>query len=93
MGPQAYVLRITLGGINSMQLALDTDTIIIGWSKAASLLKEELDWEQFRQVLIDSYPDYKNKNNLRGAGNALPAITPTFMWLRLKEMLITFRIK
>jgi predicted Mrr-cat superfamily restriction endonuclease len=76
---KAYVLRITLGNINSVQLALDTDTIIIGWSKAAALLNKELNWEQFRQVLIDSYPDYKDHR--RSAGNAAG-----HMWRFIRDM-------
>jgi predicted Mrr-cat superfamily restriction endonuclease len=76
--PSAYVLRITLGNINGMQVALDSDTIIIGWSKAAALLNAKLDWEQFRKVLIDSYPI---GNNLRSAGNAAGN-----MWRFIREM-------
>jgi hypothetical protein len=30
VNPSAYVLRISLGNINSVQIALDSDTIIIG---------------------------------------------------------------
>jgi transposase len=37
--PSAYVLRITLGNTNSVQIALDSDTIIIGWAKAVALLR------------------------------------------------------
>ena len=77
--PSAYVLRINLGNINSLQIALDSDTIIIGWSKAVGLLNEKLDWEQFRQVLIDSHSDYRN--NLRSAGNAAGQ-----MWRFIREM-------
>lgn len=77
--PSAYVLRITLGNINSVQIALDSDTIIIGWSKAAALLNEKLNWEQFRQMLIDSYPDYRS--NLRSAGNAAGN-----MWRFIRKM-------
>ena len=81
MEPQAYVLRINLGDIDSMQLALDTNTIIIGWSKAASLLNKGLHWKQFRQVLIDSYPEYENQNNLRSVGNAAG-----HMWCFIRAM-------
>jgi predicted Mrr-cat superfamily restriction endonuclease len=77
--PSAYVLRISLGSVNSVQTALDSDTIIIGWSKAAALLDEKLNWEQFRQALIDSYPDYKD--NLRSAGNAAGN-----MWRFIRDM-------
>jgi predicted Mrr-cat superfamily restriction endonuclease len=79
METKAYVLRITLGNINGVQLALDTDTIIIGWSKAGNLLDKELNWEQFRQVLIDSYPNYKDY--LRSAGNAAGN-----MWRFIRDM-------
>ena len=79
MEPKAYLLRITLGDINSLQLALDTDTIIIGWSKAVSLLNKGLDREQFRQVLIDSYPDYKD--HPRSSGSATGN-----MWRFIREM-------
>src|SRR5436190_1972557 len=76
---KAFVLRITLGEIDSIQLALDTNTIIIGWSKAASLLDETLDWEHFRQALIEAYPTYRS--NVRSAGNAAGN-----MWRFIRDM-------
>jgi predicted Mrr-cat superfamily restriction endonuclease len=42
-------------------------------------LNEKLDWLQFRQTLIDSYPEYKS--NLRSAGNAAGN-----MWRFIREM-------
>lgn len=79
MDTNAFVLRITLGNFNGVQLALDSDTIIIGWSKATALLDRGLDWTQFRQVLMDAYPDYKD--NPRSLGNAAG-----HMWRFIRDM-------
>src|SRR4051812_13954089 len=79
MDNKAYILRINVGNDGSLQDALDTDTIVIGWAKAASLIDEKLNREEFRQALINSYPDYGN--NLRSAGNAAGN-----MWRFIREM-------
>jgi predicted Mrr-cat superfamily restriction endonuclease len=64
----AYVLRIDPGGIDKATDALAADQIIIGWSQADGLLDESLAWEQFRQIIQDTY--YSDEITLRKAGAA-----------------------
>jgi predicted Mrr-cat superfamily restriction endonuclease len=68
MNQSAYVLRIAPGGIDKVPDALATDQIIIGWSQADGLLDESLAWEQFRQIIRDTY--YSDEITLRKAGAA-----------------------
>src|SRR5260370_26427002 len=66
MTHNAFVLRIAPNGIDKVPEALAADQIIIGWSLAVGLLDEALSWEQFRQILQDTY--YSNETTLRKAG-------------------------
>ena len=78
---RAFVLRIAPGGIDQMAEALKTDSLIIGWSDAKGLLDEKLTWEQFRQVVHNTYhSDEKNfTKSGRAAGN---------VWRFIREMTI-----
>ena len=43
----AYILRISPSGIDKVKEALNSDEIIIGWSKARGLQNEKLSWDVF----------------------------------------------
>lgn len=75
----AYVLRIAPNRIDRVPDALAADQIIIGWSVADGLLNESLTWEQFRQIIRDTY--YSNEVTLRKAGAAAG-----HMWRFIREM-------
>ncbi|MBA3354724.1 MAG: hypothetical protein H0U18_02050 [Pyrinomonadaceae bacterium] len=59
--------------------ALAADQIIIGWSHSEGLLDESLTWEQFRQIIRDTY--YSDEATLRKAGAAAG-----HMWRFVREM-------
>ncbi|MDI6885613.1 MAG: restriction endonuclease [archaeon] len=79
MNQQAFVLRIAPGGIDKVSVALAENQIIIGWSKAEGLLNANLSWEQFRQIIRDTY--YSDEGTLRKAGAAAG-----HMWRFIREM-------
>jgi predicted Mrr-cat superfamily restriction endonuclease len=80
MDRRAFVLSIAPSEIDRVPMALESDTIIIGWSLAEGLLDEALSWEQFREKLIEAYPEHY-KANLRKAGSAAGN-----MWRFIHEM-------
>ena len=51
----AYVLRISPGGVDRVEEALESDEIIIGWSEARGLNNRELEWEDFREIVHETY--------------------------------------
>lgn len=65
---RAFVLRIYPSGVNKVPDALEHDQIIIGWSRAAGLISENLSWHKFRSIVSETY--YSNEMNLRKAGSA-----------------------
>ncbi|CAN5768697.1 hypothetical protein BH20ACI3_BH20ACI3_22370 [soil metagenome] len=79
MNQSAYVLRIAPSGIDRVPDAIAADQIIIGWSLADGLLEESLTWEQFRQIVRDTY--YSDETTLRKAGAAAG-----HMWRFIREM-------
>ena len=68
MKQQAFVLRISRGGIDMVEEALDNNQITIGWSRAAGLLEQNLIWEEFREIIKETY--YPDDENFRRAGAA-----------------------
>lgn len=74
-----FVLRIAPSGIDRVEEALQSDTLIIGWALADGLLDETLEWDEFRQILQDCY--YADESNLRKAGNA-----SGHMWRFIRDM-------
>lgn len=79
MDQQAFVLRITPSNIDRVPEALSTNQVIIGWSEAEGLLDSSLSWEQFREIIRDTY--YGDEETLRKAGAAAG-----HMWRFIKEM-------
>lgn len=79
MTQSAYVLRMAPSGIDKVPDALAADQIIIGWSHAVGLLDESLTWEQFRQIIRDTY--YSDELTLRKAGAAAGHV-----WRFIREM-------
>lgn len=79
----AFVLRIAPGGADHTSTALETNTIIIGWSLASGLMDKTLNEAAFRQVLVDAYndEDMDYANNPRGASSAAGN-----MWRFIREM-------
>jgi len=79
MAQAAYVLRISPSGKDKVPEALETNTIIIGWSNAIGLLDESLSWEDFRDIIRKEY--YSDEINLRRSGNA-----GGHMWRFIRDM-------
>lgn len=79
MDQQAFVLRIAPSNIDRVPEALSTDQVIIGWSEAEGLLDSSLSWEQFREIIRDTY--YGDEDTLRRAGAAAG-----HLWRFIKEM-------
>lgn len=79
MNQQAFILRIAPSGIDRVPEALKENEIIIGWSLADGLLNPNLTWEQFREIIRETY--YINESNLRKAGAAAG-----HMWRFIREM-------
>lgn len=79
MNQQAFVLRIAPSGIDRVPDALKENQIIIGWADAAGLLDPSLTWEQFREIIRNTY--YTSETNLRRAGAAAG-----HMWRFIREM-------
>lgn len=77
----AYILRILPGGVDKVPEALESNQIIIGWSKAFGLVDEKLKWKSFRKIISDRY--YSKESNMRKAGSA-----SGHMWRFIKEMKI-----
>lgn len=79
MAQQAFILRIAPSGVDKVPEALKDNQIIIGWAKADGLLNANLTWEQFRQIISDTY--YSEEDSLRRAGGAAG-----HMWRFIREM-------
>jgi predicted Mrr-cat superfamily restriction endonuclease len=79
MNDQAFVLRIAPGGIDKVPEALTANQVIIGWAEAEGLLDTSLTWEQFREIIRNTY--YKREDTLRKAGGAAG-----HMWRFIREM-------
>ncbi len=79
MTQQAFVLRIAPGDSDRVPEALNKNQLIIGWAEAQGLLDAKLSWEQFREIISNTY--YSNESNLRKAGNAAG-----HMWRFIREM-------
>lgn len=76
---KAFVLRIIPSGIDRVPEALETNDVIIGWSKAQGLLDTNLEWDQFRQVVHDQY--YSGYDNFSRSGSAAGNL-----WRFIREM-------
>ena len=76
---KAFVLRISPSGLDRVKEALESDQLIIGWSKSEGLLNPDLKWTDFRKIISETY--YGNAQNLRKAGAA-----SGHMWRFIKTM-------
>lgn len=76
---QAFVLRIAPSKVDRVQEALSENQIIIGWSKAKGLLDADLSWEQFREIIGNTY--HSDEETLRKAGAAAG-----HLWRFIREM-------
>ena len=76
---QAFILRISPGGVDHVSEALENNQIIIGWALAEGLLNPNLEWERFREIISSTY--YSEEPNLRRAGAA-----GGHMWRFIKDM-------
>ena len=76
---KAFVLRISPSNIDRFAEALETNTVIIGWSCARGLLDPSLDWPGFREILRQEC--YPREENLRRVGSATGN-----MWRFIREM-------
>ena len=74
----AFVLRIA-HVTDIIFEALKKDHLIIGWAKAEGLLDPNLEWEEFRGIISETY--YSDEKNLRKAGSAAG-----HMWRFIRKM-------
>ncbi|MCJ2557334.1 MAG: restriction endonuclease [Candidatus Thermoplasmatota archaeon] len=65
---KAFVLRIAPGGVDQVPEALESDTLIIGWSTADGLTDKKLSWKEFRQIVHDEF--YKDDESFCRSGSA-----------------------
>ena len=79
MAKNGFVLRIAPSMEDRVSEALENDHLIIGWAEAKGLLDPELEWEEFREIVRETY--YVEAKNLRKAGNA-----GGHMWRFLRDM-------
>lgn len=75
---QAFVLRISPGGLDLVPEAIEQDEIIIGWG-VSGLLEPKLNRSNFRGIISDRF--YPEAQNLRQAGAA-----SGHMWRFINEM-------
>ena len=75
----AFVLRIAPSGKDRVHEALESEELIIGWSRAKGLLDEKLQWEKFREIIHNS--DYSDQKDYRKSGSAAGN-----MWRFIREM-------
>lgn len=61
-----FVLRIAPAGGDRVAEALRTNELIIGWSRASGLTDPNLSWEEFRQIVHNTY--YAEDEHYRGSG-------------------------
>lgn len=78
MTKQAFILRVSPGGIDLVPEALQKNQVIIGWG-VDGLLDNSLKWLKFRKIIRDHY--YSKDANLRKAGSAAGN-----MWRFIREM-------
>ena len=79
---KAFVLRIAPSGIDRVPQALETNDLIIGWSRAGDdLLNDNLGWNEFRQIIHDEY--YSGDETYRSSGAAAGNL-----WRFIREMSI-----
>ena len=66
-----YVRRIYPGRVDRVEKTLESDEIIIGWSEARGLNNRELEWEDFREIVHETYysdePDYRVSGGASGS--------------------------
>jgi predicted Mrr-cat superfamily restriction endonuclease len=79
MSDNAYILRISPGGVDKVPEALQSNEIIIGWAYAKGLLDNSLSWEKFREIIFQEY--HSEDENYRRAGSATGN-----MWRFIREM-------
>jgi predicted Mrr-cat superfamily restriction endonuclease len=76
---RAFVLRVSPGGVDYVPKALESNDIIIGWSKAKGLLSPDLEWKKFRKIMHDCY--YSKDEGFQRSGRAAGT-----MWRFIREM-------
>jgi predicted Mrr-cat superfamily restriction endonuclease len=86
MAQSAFVLRIAPNGIDKVPEALVANQIIIGWSLAVGLLNESLTWEQFRQIVRDTY--YSEDTTLRRAGAAAGHMSRFIREMKVDDLVV-----
>ena len=79
MSVNAFVLRISPSGVDRFPEALESNKLIIGWSKALGLLDMELNWIQFREIIHQTY--HLGDADMRGAGRS-----SGHMWRFIRDM-------
>jgi predicted Mrr-cat superfamily restriction endonuclease len=83
MGKNAYILRMKPGRarIDRVPEALESNELIIGWSKAIGLLAKDITWKKFRRIIYETY--YREDKTHQRSGVAAGS-----MWRFIREMKI-----
>ncbi len=78
MGKNAFVLKMKIGE-DLAKKGVESDEIIIGWSKAKGLIDENLDWLEFREIIHETYLEADDNYRVSGgwAGS---------MWRFIRDM-------
>ncbi len=80
--PNAFVIRSSPSRVKRINLVLQDDQIIIGWSKTQNLLLDKnLTRDDFKRILIDYYPEYRDNSYSLGQAAG-------YLWRFIREMKI-----
>ncbi|HEY2068074.1 MAG TPA: DUF3883 domain-containing protein [Rhizomicrobium sp.] len=79
MARRAYVLWIKPNRVDRVEEALASNQLILGWSEAEGLLDPNLDEDDFRRIVHDTY--HADEPTKRKAGRAAP-----HLWRFIREM-------
>jgi len=75
---RAFVLRVAPGSSKVAESLADGD-LIVGWSEAQGLLQDDLSWEEFREIIHQTY--HSGDDNYRRSGHSAGEI-----WRFIREM-------
>jgi predicted Mrr-cat superfamily restriction endonuclease len=86
--PQAFVLRITTGDRQDrVPGAIKDGDIIIGWSQAGEdLLKPDLDWKSFRQIVHNEY--CQSEADYRRSGRYVGGLWPFIRQMKCGDLVV-----
>ena len=75
---RAFVLRVAPGSSKVTEALADSD-LIVGWSEAQGLLQDDLSWEEFREIVHQTY--FSGDDHYRRSGHSTGQI-----WRFIRDM-------